>query len=326
MGDSVFSTNNDVLIRCYKPLPAINCVQHKAEKKIVTEENIIQSNFNGFGNSVGSITNRATAMFSVQAGYSKDSKEYKELEYRIICTQKYQQDELDKLKGIVATPMPKYWYDFRACKGNDYQKSICCEKKPYFMIYRYDEERKKYREFIKQHDMQCTMDFKVNIETLLKTPQDQLTQEQKQAIHWFNVFNPVDMGMCTINKICFYIEDKVGEYKSQLKERDFDWEQFKVKRRCTQEHKERLKELMEVFVSRLKHCTETNTDFIGIKSFSDEYFQERAREICPNDDERRDIVLDLCYGDNHNKSNKDFCGTIIADMVLKEKMNEQADI
>ncbi len=94
-GDSVFSTNNDILIRCYKNLPAINCVQHKAEKKIVTEENVVQSNFNGFGNSVGSITNRATAMFSVQAGYNKDSKEYKELEYRIICTQKYQQDELD---------------------------------------------------------------------------------------------------------------------------------------------------------------------------------------------------------------------------------------
>lgn len=94
-GDAVFSTNNNVLIRCYKHLPAINCVQHKAEKKIVTEENIIQSNFNGFGNSVGSITNRATAMFSIQAGYNKDSKEYKELEYRIICTQKYQQDELD---------------------------------------------------------------------------------------------------------------------------------------------------------------------------------------------------------------------------------------
>ena len=69
VGDSVFSTNNKVLIRRYKELPAINCIQHKAEKKIITEENIIQSNFNGFGNSVGSITNRATAMFSVQAKF-----------------------------------------------------------------------------------------------------------------------------------------------------------------------------------------------------------------------------------------------------------------
>ena len=81
-----------MLIRCYKPLPAINCVQHKAEKKIVTEENIIQSNFNGFGNSVGSITNRATAMFSIQSQFDHNSKEYKELEYRILCTQLFQQN------------------------------------------------------------------------------------------------------------------------------------------------------------------------------------------------------------------------------------------
>lgn len=94
-GDAVFSTNNQVLIRCYKELPAINCVQHKAEKKIITQQDIIQSNFNGFGNNVGSITNRATAMFSVQAQFDKHSKEYKELEYRILCTQLYQQNEID---------------------------------------------------------------------------------------------------------------------------------------------------------------------------------------------------------------------------------------
>ena len=84
-----------MLIRCYKELPAINCVQHKAEKKTITQQDIIQSNFNGFGNSVGSITNRATAMFSVQAQFDKHSKEYKELEYRILCPQLYQQNEID---------------------------------------------------------------------------------------------------------------------------------------------------------------------------------------------------------------------------------------
>ena len=95
MGDAVFSTNNQVLIRCYRQIPAINCIQHKAEKKTITEKDIIKSNFNGFGNSVGSITNRATAMLSVQARFDKHSKEYKELEYRILCTQLFQQNELD---------------------------------------------------------------------------------------------------------------------------------------------------------------------------------------------------------------------------------------
>ena len=60
-------------------MPAINCIQHNAKKQIISEENVIESNFNGFGNNVGSITNRATAMFSVQAKFDKNSKEYKEL-------------------------------------------------------------------------------------------------------------------------------------------------------------------------------------------------------------------------------------------------------
>lgn len=95
MGDSVFSTNNKVLLRCYQSLPAINCVQHKAEKMIVIEKNVIKSNLNGFGNAVGSITNRATAMISYQAHFEPDSKEYNELKYRILCTQLFQQNELD---------------------------------------------------------------------------------------------------------------------------------------------------------------------------------------------------------------------------------------
>ena len=215
--------------------------------------------------------------------------------------------------------MPKYWYDYRACTGNDYQKSICCEKKPYFMIYRYEEEHKKYKAFIKEHNIQCIRDFGINLDILLKTPQEQLTQEQIEMIHWFNVFNPVDMGMCTINKICFYIENKIGEYKSQLKERNFDWEQFKVKRRCTQEHRQQLQELMNMYIGRLVLATEVEELSSKNKDCIDEYVQTRAREICPNDEERRNIVLDLCYGENANKSNKEFCWIIIADMILRER-------
>ena len=251
-------------------------------------------------------------------GHNGRLKEYKELEYRILCTQLYQQNEIDKIKGIVAKPMAKYWYSYKDCP-NEYQKSICCEKKPYFMIYRYEKEKTEYRKFIKDNNAQCISDYGIDIKTLLTLPYDQLTEEQKNTVKWYNKFNPVDMNLCTINKICYYIESVIKDYKSTFKERVIDYSKFKVKRRCTQEHKDKLKELMEVFITRLKHCVETNTDFVGIKSFSDEYFQERAQEICPNDDERRNIILDLCYGDNHDKSNKEFCWTVIADMILKER-------
>jgi hypothetical protein len=167
------------------------------------------------------------------------------------------------------------------------------------------------------------MDFGIDIETLLKTPQEQLTQEQINAIHWYNVFNPVDMGMCTINKICFYIENKIGEYKSKLRERKFDWGRFKVKRRCTQEHKDKLQELMQMYINRLTLISDTEMELSANKVCIDEYIQMRAKEICPNDDERRNIVLDLCYGDNSNKSNKEFCWTIIADMILRERYTNE---
>lgn len=213
----------------------------------------------------------------------------------------------------------------RACEGNEYQKNICCEKKPYFMIYRYEEERKKYKDFIKQHNMQCVMDFGIDIETLLKTPTEQLTQEQLEAIHWFNVFNPVDMGMCTINRICFYIENKIGEYKAELKERDFDWEQFKVKRRCTQEHKDRLLELMNIYTSHNQSFLDQYKQSPSTTpkpriDFVEQYIISRATEICPNDDERWNIILDIC-NEIKDVEQKDYCWIILVDILTRREEN-----
>ena len=63
------------------------------------------------GNQVGTITNYVTSMMEVLAKFPKDSEEYKTLEYRIECGQLFQQAELDKIKGILATPMPSDWYN-----------------------------------------------------------------------------------------------------------------------------------------------------------------------------------------------------------------------
>ena len=85
-------------------------------------------------------------MFSVQAQFPADSEEFKILDYRIMCGQCYQQSEIDKIKGIVATSMPKDWYDNKINKilPNDTEEiikrktlyaKIVADKKPYFFIY-----------------------------------------------------------------------------------------------------------------------------------------------------------------------------------------------
>lgn len=89
-------TDNPVLVRRHKELPALMCAQRKAAKKISTENDFIQSNIDSFGNDIGQTTNWITSMFEVQSKFDKDSIEYKELDYRIQAGQLYQQNFLSK--------------------------------------------------------------------------------------------------------------------------------------------------------------------------------------------------------------------------------------
>lgn len=93
-GDLLFTTDNDVLLRNHKPLPALNCIQYNAAKKICTEEDIIKSNIKGFGSKIGQVTNRITAMTCMMANYAPGSEEYKILYYRVQCGQAQQQSEM----------------------------------------------------------------------------------------------------------------------------------------------------------------------------------------------------------------------------------------
>ena len=99
-GDLLFTTNNPVLLRTHKNLPALNCIQYKAAKKAVTEEDVITANKLGFGSKIGQITNRITCMTSLMANYSEEDEEYKILKYRTQCGQAQQQAEIDQLVAL----------------------------------------------------------------------------------------------------------------------------------------------------------------------------------------------------------------------------------
>lgn len=80
-------TDNRVLVDNLKDLPAIMCVQRRASKKIVTEEDAVAANIASFGDDIGKTTNWITSMFEVRSHFEKDSEEYKTLDYRIRCGQ-----------------------------------------------------------------------------------------------------------------------------------------------------------------------------------------------------------------------------------------------
>ena len=93
-GDLVMLTDNPVLVRRHKPMPALMCIQRKAAKRISSENDFIESNIASFGNDIGRTTNWITSMFEVRSAFSPESKEYKELTYRIRCGQLYQQNAI----------------------------------------------------------------------------------------------------------------------------------------------------------------------------------------------------------------------------------------
>lgn len=316
--DLNFSTNNSVLKRRYKFLPAIECVQRNTSKIVVTEKEILKTNKNGMGNQVGTITNYVTSMMEVQSHFEKGSKEYKELEYRIECGQLYQQNELDKIKGIVAKPMPSNWYNMGACADDRYKQSICAYRKPYFMIYIYDETKRDYKKYIKESNDKCKLIYNCSIQDLYDN-KDNLSDEQKEFLFWYEFKMPVGTGACSMNKICKYVESQLDGYKSQLhRNSTFDYNELKVKRRCTEEHRQALRELEQEYKECVreykaqKHFDkgESNKN----RKFLYKKFHEEAIEICPNDDERLNIILDITYGYNGNKQ---FCWDTIGDLICK---------
>ena len=92
--DTFFTTNNKVLLDSFVYKTTLMCVQEKTAKKVPTEEDYIKSDINGFGDSIGSVTNKATNMISLREQFEPNSEEYKRLTYRISTMMNYQQNAM----------------------------------------------------------------------------------------------------------------------------------------------------------------------------------------------------------------------------------------
>lgn len=337
--DNFFTSDNKILINNVKELPAVMCVQRKAQKKIVDENDIILSNINGFGDDIGSITNKITSMFEKQALFDKDSKEYKELEYRIICGQLFQQNAIDKIKGIVAKPMNNEWYYRGACKikesDNDevkslkqFNKSILADKKPYFMRYIYPQTMNEYNTYVDKVNKKCILEFRMSIDELLT--KNNKTNEQKIFLDNYYRFMPVGISDCLMNKICRKFEDKFDGYlKSVKNDVEFNYSILKSNTKYSENtyglikgiYNEYVKKTQE-FARSIKGDRNNKEEAIINRIMLKEKYIRKCAEICPNEDELCNIVLDICYTNNNSKQFAwDICGKVFIKNLLEHNDN-----
>lgn len=336
-GDLLFTTNNASLIRRQTNLPALNCIQTKAPKKVVKEEDIIASNKAGFGSKIGSITNKITQMTSLMANYAPNSKEYETLRYRTQCGQALQQREIDKAKGILPIPMPKEWYQYGAniIKPDDseeiqekkaFNQTICANKKPYFFMYNYDTERINYQKFIEEVNSKSIGLYGISFEDMLKM--DNLSEDAAKFVQYCSAKCPIDMSPSTMNRICRKIEEKFdGNFSCE--ELEFDYSIYKSKNNVRRSSYAEIKGLCEHYLMNLKALNsrkinneEERKILLEDKDRLLETLIEDMTSICPNEESLCDILLDICYTGKMSKTIVwDVCGTQIIKNMLEKHDN-----
>jgi hypothetical protein len=186
------------------------------------------------------------------------------------------------------------------------------------MIYVYDETKREYKKYIKESNEKCRTIYNCSIDDLYKN-KNFLNQEQRDFLFWYEFKMPVGIGSCSMNQICKYVENQLDGYKSQLhKNSTFDYNNLKVKRRCTEEHRQSLRALEQEYCECVREY-KTQKHFDKEGSGKDRFslykrFNQQAKELCPDDDERLNIILDITYG---YKGNKQFCWDTIGDLICK---------
>lgn len=329
-GDCTINTNNPILVNKVIPLPAIECIQRTAEKTIATEKDVIESNILSFGNDVGSVTNKVTSMFDIRDNFGEDTDEYKIMDYRIRCGQLYQQNSIDKTKGIQANDMPVYWHNLRGLKNvpddkKEMYSKLVSNKKPYFMTYIYPNLKTDYLNYIKNCNAKSQMLFGYTIDELLSLKNK--TLEQQGFVNQYNEFLPVTKGQCVVNKICYKIEELFNYKDTKFVNKDFNYSIYKSDLKYSKNLYDSIYEIYVQYihqvseymkksnVQRIKDEDRINSRFIMLEAF-----KRKCEYICPNDELLCNILVDICYSGNSSTKQFvwDMCGNrIIVNMLEK---------
>ena len=321
-GDANITTDNEVLIRNTIPLKTVVCEQKAVEKQKISETLLRKANKNGFGNDVGSITNRCTAMFDVLAKFKKGTKEYDEMMYRITCMQGYQQEIIDSCKGIIPKEVPKEWYDYKVAKDDEYLKNLLANKKPYFFIYNYKHVKNKYDKYIKTNNDNCLLRFGLTVEELIDL--DDKNEEQLEFLKYYDELMPVSNNGSTINRICNRLEEEFDGLQTHVRKSEFDKSILMTDKKINKKIKDKLEELYKKYKENVYQFMSTSTKLSkeekkSSRSVFVDSFIEEANEICSNEEELCNTLVDMLYDSPNSKQFVwDVCGDYIVEKLLND--------
>jgi hypothetical protein len=274
-------------------------------------------------------------MLNLQANFVQGSKEWDELEHRIICIQHFQQLSIDSVKGIKMTPMKNQWNNLQQClpspddtpeiaEQKAFDKKICAYRKPFFFIYRYNTTKAKYDDYVKKVDSKLKQKYNISLDELLNSDNLSADLIKEREIYYNRC--PVDMSPGLINRIAWAVSDKFNDFyslpvekfdkniiKSGVKYEKID---FYTVRDIYNEYKKCINNL----IKRTKNDDILEEeDGSRDKSLIDSMFRTRFYEACPNEQILCEILIDLLYDKPNSKGVVwDMCGNVIINNLLQK--------
>lgn len=336
--DTVFSTDNKVLLESYQYKTTLMCLQQSSVKTVPTEKDYISSDINGFGDSIGSVTNKATNMISLRENFDKDSEEYKKLTYRISTMMNYQQNAIDRIKGIVARPIPKEWLNGRLFKINDddsddvvkkkiVNQNIAADVRPWFFIYRYSSLMSEYLKYEKSVRSNCKIRFRKTLDELYASSNP--TQEEKDFLFYYEKYMPVNRSPGTMNRICWRIEDEFDSL-DVLPDEEFDYSILKSDEQYSNDEYQNINNLyneynslMQLYLKGTNKNDSKKDDRTLFKNDLVDNFRRACSMICPNTKVLTNILIDVCYS---SESSKAFAWELVGDEIYKNLLNNCGNV
>ena len=342
--DALVTTNNPILLNKYRFEQTIVCEQSSAPKVKITESLLRKSNKLGFGNDVGVVTNRATAMYDILAGLEKGSLEYKEVQKRILISQNYQQNAIDSIKGISFKKTPKHWYDYKTNRINidmetgeildddktveekRFNLKIMANKKPYFFIYNYPALMSEYNSLMAENDTLSRVNFRKPFEDLLIS--EDKSEEEMKFVEHSNRLSPIFNNPCTMNIICHKIENLFKDVKSKIGDSSkFDYNIYKSNKRYKKDSLESVSKIIKEYKSELKNVRKrVSSDNLNTEQVKQSLRQQVLQNLsvaCPNEETLTNIILDITYGKNVNK---EMAWSLVGDGIIKNLLNKNNNI
>ena len=183
---------------------------------------------------------------------------------------------------------------------------IAANIKPWFFIYRYSQLKSELDKYMKSVRSNCKIRFGKTLEDLCAS--EYLTDEEEAFIYNYEKYLPVSRAPGIINRICWKIED---EFKTTdvLPDVEFDRSILKSDAEYSQEEYDAIKKLYDEYgknlllISKGRNKNETTAEDAEFSvNQLKESFKRDCLTACPNARTLANIVVDICYLSNKNKS------------------------